>query len=227
MSRSAFTIDWHKLEEELTTGYRSLNLKLDQEQVSALLTYLQLFAKWNKAYNLSAVRDPLAMVSRHLLDSLSIVPFIQGGQRWIDVGTGGGLPGVPLAIMFPGKDVTLLDSNGKKTRFLFQVKTELQLHQVNVVQSRVEAFEPELPYDAVFSRAFTSLNAFFTGCVHLLDRNGRFYAMKGQYPEDELREVSKPFNVEQCYPLRVPGETGARHLVVAGRSVDTHSNDKM
>lgn len=209
-----------KLRQQLLAGAERLGLSLSEQQLSQLLAYLQLFAKWNAAYNLSAVRKIEDMVSRHLLDSLSIVPFLEGGERWLDVGSGGGLPGIPLAILFPEKDLTLLDSNGKKTRFLFQVKTELQLERVKVVQSRVEEFQPESPFDVVFSRAFASLQEFLTGCAHLVTPGGHFYAMKGQYPEDELREVKKPFNVEHCHPHHVPGETAARHLIVIKRPHD-------
>jgi 16S rRNA (guanine527-N7)-methyltransferase len=212
-----------QLERALFSGADQLGVHLSEQQGRQLLAYLQLFAKWNAAYNLSAVRDICEMVSRHLLDSLSIVPHLRengAGRRWLDVGSGGGLPGIPLAILFPDTDLTLLDSNGKKTRFLFQVKTELQLSRVEVVQARIERFQPPHSFDAVFSRAFASLHDFLQGCAHLVSPGGRFYAMKGQYPEDELREVTKPFNVEHCYPLDVPGETAARHLVVI-----TYSND--
>lgn len=202
------------LQQELQRGLAALELRISERQVDTLLDYLQLFAKWNAAYNLSAVRRPDEMVSRHLLDSLSIVPYLGEGRHWIDVGSGGGLPGIPLAIVFPDKKLTLLDSNGKKTRFLFQAKTELQLDNLEVVQSRVEDFRPARRFDGVFSRAFASLDDFLTACAHLVTPGGRFYAMKGQYPEGELREVRKPFNVEHCYSLHVPGESAARHLLV-------------
>ncbi|MEX1033080.1 MAG: 16S rRNA (guanine(527)-N(7))-methyltransferase RsmG [Cellvibrionaceae bacterium] len=215
--------------QRLITGLDELELSFSEAQIFQLLAYLQLFVKWNKAYNLSAVRSVDEMVSRHLLDSLSIAPFLQRtnsnsnnssqtkGRRWLDVGSGGGLPGIPLAIAFPDNELTLLDSNGKKTRFLFQVKTELQL-ALSVVQSRVEDFRPEKGFDGIFSRAFTSVQGFLTSCQHLVTPGTRFYAMKGQYPQDELREVAKPFNVEHCYPVRVPGEAVARHLVVVSHA---------
>lgn len=206
-----------KLERQLLAGLEALGLTVSEQQISQLLAYLHMFAKWNAAYNLSAVRDIEHMLTRHLLDSLSIVPFIEGGKYWVDVGSGGGLPGLPLAILFPEKDITLLDSNGKKTRFLFQVKTELQLQSISVVQSRVENFQSEQGFDIIFSRAFASIKEMLTGCAHLVTTSGRFYAMKGQYPEQELREVRKPFTVEHCSPLQVPGETAARHLVVIKR----------
>lgn len=208
-----------RLESLLQEGLAELGLSLSAEQCTQLLAYLRLFHKWNSAYNLSAVREPEEMLSRHLLDSLSIVPHLKAGQRWLDVGSGGGLPGIPLAIVFPDTVVTLLDSNGKKARFLFQVKTELKLENVEVVQSRVEAFRPSDGFDGIFSRAFSSIGKFLETSEHLLAPGGRFYAMKGQYPEGELSEVEKPYNVEACFSLFVPGERAARHLVVVNKSL--------
>jgi 16S rRNA (guanine527-N7)-methyltransferase len=225
------------LHQQLLAGAGRLGITLSEVQVEQLLAYLRLLARWNSAYNLSAVRTVDDMLSRHLLDSLSIVPFLLDGdsggkgftggqlktdefttgQRWLDVGSGGGLPGIPLAILFPGNEIRLLDSNGKKTRFLFQVKTELQLTAVSVVQSRIEAFRPERHFNGVFSRAFASLGEFLSGCAHLVTPGGYCYAMKGRYPEDELRAVQKPFTVEHCHPLQVPGDVTARHLVVIKR----------
>ena len=133
--------------EELLQGARELGIELSALQQEQLLAYLGLLIKWNKAYNLTAVRDPDEMVSRHLLDSLSVVPFVaERGDNWLDVGSGGGMPGVPLAIMFPERRFTLLDSNGKKTRFLVQVKLELKLANLEVVHNRVEAYRPQCRY---------------------------------------------------------------------------------
>lgn len=208
---------YRRLKQHLITGIESLGIGVSEQQLDQLLSYLKLFSKWNAAYNLSAVRNIEEMVSRHLLDSLSIAPFIQDGERWLDVGSGGGLPGIPLAILFPERHITLLDSNGKKTRFLFQAKTELQLDSLSVVQSRVESYQPTQTFDLVFSRAFASIGELLTSCAHLVTDGGHFFAMKGQYPEEELRDVKKPFTVEHCSPLQVPGETAARHLVVIRR----------
>ena len=203
----------------LLDGCKTLSLDetlLSAQAIEKLLAYHQLLIKWNKAYNLTAVRDPQAMIGRHLLDSLSIMPFLQG-ERWIDVGSGAGLPGVVLAIIFPQKNLHLLDSNGKKTRFLFQVKTELQLHNVTVHHQRVEQHQPQALYDGVLSRAFATLADMIEGSYPLLAEGGHFYAMKGVYPDDELKQLSanpKTIKVKDCHPLHIPGEPGQRHLVV-------------
>ena len=197
---------------DLQRGCDALELTLGPAQHRQLLDYLGLLVKWNKAYNLTAVRDATQMVSRHLLDSLVIAPHIQG-QRLIDVGTGAGLPGIPMAILFPQREFHLLDSNGKKTRFLFQVKTALGLDNMTVHHARVESFQPISPFDAVLSRAFASLQDMVTGCRHLLTSGGRFLAMKGAYPADELEAVSTQCELKAVYPLAVPGLAEQRHLV--------------
>lgn len=201
-----------QLATDLQRGCAALALELDGRQQELLLEYLALLVKWNKAYNLTAVRDPTQMVARHLLDSLVIAPHIQG-QRLIDVGTGAGLPGVPMAIMFPQREFHLLDSNGKKTRFLFQVKTALRLDNMSVHHARVESFQAGQPFDAVLSRAFASLGDMVDGCHHLLAPGGSFLAMKGAYPERELEAVAAQCDVTAVYPLQVPGLAEQRHLV--------------
>lgn len=201
------------LTKRLVSGAAQMNVRLSDTQASKLIDYIRLFHKWNKTYNLSSIRDIESQVDRHLLDSLSVVPYIDANHV-IDVGTGGGLPGIPLAIMFPEKNFTLLDSAGKKTRFLFQVKTQLQLDNVQVENRRVESFEPERLYDAVISRAFASLKDMTDGCRHLLAEDGVFYAMKGIYPTDELSAVEKNYKVSDSYPLQIPREDGERHLLV-------------
>ncbi len=200
------------LASQLRRGCEELQLELDARQQACLLEYLALLVKWNKAYNLTAVRDPAQMVVRHLLDSLAIAPFV-GGQRLIDIGSGAGLPGIPLAIALPGRHFHLLDSNGKKTRFLFQVKTALRLDSMAVQHTRVESFHPPQPFDAILSRAFASLRAMVEGCRHLLVPGGRFLAMKGAYPHEELEEVAAWCDVQAVYPLAVPGLAEQRHLV--------------
>lgn len=203
--------------EELSTGARQLGVTLTESQHAQLLAYLALLIKWNKAYNLTAVRDPDEMVSRHLLDSLSVMSFIENG-RWLDVGSGGGMPGIPLAILFPDSQVTVLDSNGKKTRFLTQVKLELKLDNLQVIHSRVEAFQPELPFTGIVSRAFSSLEDFSNWTRHLGDLNTRWLAMKGLHPADELVALPADFHLDSAHALAVPGCQGQRHLLILRRT---------
>jgi len=203
--------------DELSQGARQLGIDLSDSQHSQLLAYLALLIKWNKAYNLTAVRDPDEMVSRHLLDSLSVVPFI-AGDRWLDVGSGGGMPGIPLAILFTEMKVTVLDSNGKKTRFLTQVKLELKLDNLEVIHSRVEAFKPELPFTGIVSRAFSSLEDFTEWTRHLGDTDTRWLAMKGLHPADELVALPTDFHLDSAQALTVPGCQGQRHLLILRRT---------
>ena len=195
----------------LNTGLIKQGLELSEDKIQLLLDYHALLVKWNKAYNLTAVRDPQEMISRHLLDSLSIIPHITG-ERILDVGTGPGLPGIPMSICFPEKQFTLLDSNGKKTRFLTQSKIELKLTNMTPVQSRIESFEAPL-FDAITSRAFATLKDMVDGSIHLLKPDGYFYAMKGIYPEGEIQQLDDRVTVVDCFALHVPGEDGERHLV--------------
>ncbi|TGD72789.1 16S rRNA (guanine(527)-N(7))-methyltransferase RsmG [Mangrovimicrobium sediminis] len=197
---------------ELARGCETLGVGTSGREQEQLLTYLELLAKWNGAYNLTAVREPLDMVRLHLLDSLAIAPFVHG-QRLIDVGTGGGLPGVPLAILFPEREIHLLDSNGKKTRFLFQVKTALGLDNMAVHQARVEQFRDGGQFDAVLSRAFASLRDMVIGCRHLPGPEGVFLAMKGAYPQAELDALGELCDIRAVHPLSVPGLDAQRHLV--------------
>ena len=204
--------------DELVQGASALNISLADNQRDLLLGYLALLVKWNKAYNLTAVRDPAEMVSRHLLDSLSVVPFVaSGGPTWLDVGSGGGMPGVPLAILFPERQFTLLDSNGKKTRFLTQVKLELKLANLQVVHSRVESFKPEQPFAGITSRAFSSLEDFANWTRHLGGPDSQWLAMKGVQPDDELQALPSDFTLERCLVLKVPGCQGQRHLLILRR----------
>jgi 16S rRNA (guanine527-N7)-methyltransferase len=203
--------------EELTLGARELGVDLSESQHENLLGYLALLIKWNKAYNLTAVRDPDEMVSRHLLDSLSVVPFIQG-ERQLDVGSGGGMPGIPLAILFPDMKVTCLDSNGKKTRFLTQVKLELKLDNLEVIHSRAEAFQPAVPFTGIISRAFSSLEDFTQWTRHMGDKETRWLAMKGLHPADELVALPADFHLESAQALAVPGCQGQRHLLILRRT---------
>ncbi|EEF1804616.1 16S rRNA (guanine(527)-N(7))-methyltransferase RsmG [Salmonella enterica] len=188
-------------------------ISLTDHQKTQLVAYVDMLNKWNKAYNLTSVRDPAEMVVRHILDSIVVAPYLQG-QRFIDVGTGPGLPGIPLAIVLPDAHFTLLDSLGKRVRFLRQVQHELKLENITPVQSRVEAYPSEPPFDGVISRAFASLNDMVSWCHHLPGEKGRFYALKGQLPEDEIASLPDDFSVESVEKLRVPQLEGERHLVI-------------
>lgn len=208
-----------ELRAQLVRGATEMSVALDEMQIEKLLAYVKEFEKWNKAYNLSAIRDIRMMVARHLLDSLSVVPWFKreknfSAARVIDVGTGGGLPGIPLAIMFPEKEFTLLDSNGKKTRFLFHVKTLLGLNNVSVENLRVEEFQPAQKFDLVISRAFASLQDMTEGCVHLLAEQGLFVAMKGLFPQDELAPIADKIELIDSIKLQVAETDGERHLLV-------------
>jgi len=205
--------------EELQLGAQQLGIALSAAQQEQLLGYLELLIKWNKAYNLTAVRDPDEMVSRHLLDSLSVVPFVQeAGDNWLDVGSGGGMPGIPLAILFPERRFTLLDSNGKKTRFLTQVKLELKLANLEVIHNRVEAFQPALPFSGIVSRAFSSLDDFANWTRHLGDQQTQWLSMKGVHPDDELQALPADFRLQHSQVLKVPGCQGQRHLLILRRT---------
>lgn len=202
---------------QLARGAKKMGVALSDSQAAQLLAYMALLNKWNKAYNLTAVRNPDEMVSRHLLDSLSILPFVSTG-RWLDVGSGGGMPGVILAIMLPNNQFTLLDSNGKKTRFLTQVKLELGLDNMQVVNSRVEAFSPDQAFDGIVSRAFSSLADFTNLTRHLSTPETQWLAMKGLYPGDELEALTGGFTVQRSTELSVPGNVASRHLLILKRT---------
>src|SRR5690554_4251735 len=210
-------IDDTLLRQRLEQGIRAQGLVVDSHQVDLLLQYLKLLAKWNLAYNLTAVRDVEEMIPRHLLDSLSVAPFIQG-ERFIDVGTGPGLPGIPLAILFPERQFLLVDSNGKKTRFLTQCKLEMGLPNIEVRQARIEQVQPDWVADGILSRAFASVADFVHWTRHLMGDHTRLYAMKGQYPDDELSQLPEDYRVEVSQPLSVTGCEGQRHLLIIARS---------
>jgi len=188
-------------------------ISLTDHQKNQLVAYVDMLNKWNKAYNLTSVRDPSEMLIRHILDSIVVAPHLKG-QRFIDVGTGPGLPGIPLSIVLPDAHFTLLDSLGKRVRFLRQVQHELKLENITPVQSRVEEFLAEPPFDGVISRAFASLNDMVSWCKHLPAQDGRFYALKGQKPDDEIGHLPPEFSVESISELQVPHLEGERHLVI-------------
>lgn len=188
-------------------------IALPENQKQQLVGYVELLHKWNKAYNLTSVRDPDEMLVRHILDSIVVEPHLQG-TRFIDVGTGPGLPGIPLAIVRPDAHFTLLDSLGKRVRFLRQVQHELRLDNITPVQSRVEDFPAEPGFDGVISRAFASLTDMVNWCHHLPAEQGRFYALKGLRPDDEITALPAAFSVEEIIRLQVPALDGERHLVI-------------
>ncbi len=179
-----------------------------------MLAYLALLQHWNTAYNLTAIRDPLEMVTRHLLDSISILPWLQAGGPVLDAGTGAGLPGVPLAILRPDLEFTLLDSAGKKIRFLRQVRRELGLHNIHPVQARLEKHEPEQGYQCIISRAFSSLKDFAEASRQLMTQETRLLAMKGRDPQAECTGLPDWIRVDEVQELSVPGLQEQRHLVI-------------
>jgi len=201
---------------DLEKGAAQLGLTLSAKQFANLRQYMVLLKKWNKAYNLTAVEDEKAMVKRHILDSLALHPFLDC-DLLIDVGTGAGLPGIPLAIANPDKQVVLIDSNGKKTRFLFQVKLNLNLSNVSIENCRAEHYQSTGQVAIVMSRAFASLGDMVSMTRHLPGEGGKWFAMKGQYPDQEIAALaSLPDRVDllRCEPLQVPGEKGERHLLI-------------
>ncbi len=204
------------LQEQLRTGLDALGISLDDERQAWLLKYLGLLLKWNKVYNLTAIRDEPSALAKHILDSLAVLPFLPKGSV-ADVGSGGGLPGIPLAICSPEHDVTLIESNQKKSAFQKQAKVELGLNNLSVVCARVEGSIPGQPFDVVISRAFSSISNFVLSSGHLCREGGKLFAMKGVYPEDELADLPSMFHVEQSVSLKVPGVEGERHLIVISR----------
>ena len=188
-------------------------LSLDPALAGPLLDYLALLARWNATYNLTAVRDPAEMVPKHLLDSLAMQPFVRGIATLSDLGTGPGLPGIPLAIATPGLQVTLVESNGKKARFLREAVRQLGLGNVRVAESRIEAFRPGHTFDAITARALATLPQIIALGGHLLAPGGRLLAMKGVHPAEEIAALPGGWAAGAIHPLRVPGLDAERHLV--------------
>ena len=202
------------MQKQLDTLLAQAGISLTDQQKQQLLGYVGLLDKWNKAYNLTSVRDPKEMLVRHILDSIVVNPFLQG-NRFIDVGTGPGLPGIPLAIVRPESHFTLLDSLGKRVRFLRQVQHELNQTNIQPEQRRLEAILPEPPFDGVISRAFASLQDMLSWCHHLPKaESGRFYALKGVRPDDELSQLPNGVELVSVERLHVPTLDGERHLVI-------------
>lgn len=204
------------VDDQLARGVAALGLELPSDVQLRLLAFAALLAKWNRVYNLTALREESQMVTHHLLDSLSVLPFLDA-RSLADIGAGGGLPGIPLAIARPELQVVLVESSHKKASFLQQAKTELDLGNTTIVNERVEQWQPEAKFDAVISRAFSDIADFVRLTQHLVDR-GRWYAMKGGNPHDETAQLPKGFRVDKLIALKVPGLDAARHLIVIEQS---------
>ncbi|GAA0905218.1 16S rRNA (guanine(527)-N(7))-methyltransferase RsmG [Rothia nasimurium] len=202
------------LQDQLQRGIADLRLTLPEGAVERLLDYRELLERWNSAYNLTAIRDDREMIARHLLDSLTILPYVHG-RTLADLGTGPGLPGIPLAIAEPAREVLMVDSNGKKVRFLREAIRSLKLGNARALQSRVE--EVEGTFECITARAFASLADMLGWGGHLLAPGGTWLAMKGKHPAEELDGVPAGFRVEAIHTLSVPGVEGERHLVVIRR----------
>jgi len=201
------------LKSQLTSLLSETSLDVSDEQIGLLIQYVELLNKWNKAYNLTSVRDPSEMLIKHIMDSLMVGKHLSG-QRFIDVGTGPGLPGIPLAILYPDYQFTLLDSLGKRITFLKQVVFLLKLQNVELMLSRVEEFTPDIPFDGVLSRAFSSLNDMVSWCSHLIaTEKGRFFALKGQYPTEEIDLLPENIKLVASHNIVVPKLDGQRHLI--------------
>ena len=202
----------------LADGVKALALELNEQQHEQLLDYLALLFKWNAVYNLTSVRDPMQMMTHHVLDSLAAVPAFEGASNMLDVGAGGGLPGMVLAIAKPAMKVAMIDTVRKKTAFLTQVKAELGLANVTVYTMRVEQLQVSDKFDVITSRAFANLSDFVTWSGHLLAPGGQFIALKGTAPPEEQERLPKKWKVTQLRPLAVPGLDAERHLVFIQKS---------
>ena len=215
------TLDNQLLSQQLHAQFdearSSFAFELSQEQQHKLIDFVLLLHKWNKAYNLSSVRQPDQMLIKHIFDSLVVSPYLNGAL-FADVGTGPGLPGIPLAIMNPTKSFHLIDSLGKRIRFIKQAVHELNITNVTPIQARVEQVPVEQVYDGVLSRAFASLDDMLQWCAHLTDKKGQFLALKGQLHKDELKQIPSQFKLVQSIPLLIPSLQGERHLVVLAKN---------
>jgi len=212
---SPASVPAEQLAKSLASGLQQTGCEMAGDIQTSLLDYISLLDKWNKTYNLTAVRDIRQMVSQHLLDSLSINQYLRG-DRILDVGTGAGLPGIPLAVANPDKTFVLLDSAMKRTRFVTQVVGELGLTNVEVVQSRIEAYEPEQAFDTIVSRAFTAMADFVRATERLCRDEGQLLAMKGRFPTQEINDLPENWQA-RTDSLDVPGIEAERHLVILSR----------
>ena len=206
------------LGQVLADGSKALPMALSAQQHEQLLDYLALLFKWNAVYNLTSVRDPMQMVTHHILDSLAAVPAFAGVRNVLDVGAGGGLPGMVLAIARPDMLVSMIDTVHKKTAFLTQVKAELGLANVTVYTQRVEQLQVAQPFDVITSRAFADLSDFVNWSGHLLAEGGQFIALKGTAPPEEQERLPAQWKVSQLQPIEVPGLQAERHLVFIERN---------
>ena len=212
--KKTIAINKIELKESFIKSLKSLKVILAENHVAQLIQYIELLCKWNQTYNLVATHNPAEILQQHILDSLSIINYIEG-QNIIDIGTGAGLPGIPLAIALPRKQFTLLDSIGKKTRFLQQVQGELGLENITVVESRAENFKPTACFDNVVSRAVTTAVEMLTLSRHLLCTNGKILLMKGPNVQEELTDLNCKYEI---VPLAVPGLNKERCLVILSPS---------
>lgn len=200
------------MQKLLTQALKENNLVVTDLALQQLTNYLDLLQRWNKVFNLTAITAPREMVYLHIIDSLAVQPFLNG-KRFLDVGSGAGLPGIPLAIVNPDQHWVLLDKNNKKTRFLTQACAELRLTNVEVVQARCEDFQPSQCFDSILSRAFGTLRLFTESTMHLLCEQGLFIAMKGKYPQDEINELSTQFLLQKTAQLDIKGMSIERHII--------------
>lgn len=198
--------------EELQRGVSALSLDCNEETLSSLLAYIDLLKKWNSAYNLLGGNESATLVSRHILDSLSISPYLEGSLI-ADIGAGAGLPGIPLAILNPDKNFVLIDSNGKKTRFMFQAKIQLGLDNILIENCRIEHYQSKQQIDMVMCRAFSTLADALTMLQPIFSDECKLLAMKGQYPEDEIARLPDGFELSRSIKLDVPGGESQRHLI--------------
>lgn len=189
-----------------------MNLQITPKTQQQLLAFIALLGKWNKSFSLTAIHDPEQMVIRHLLDSLSLVPYIKG-PRMVDVGCGAGLPGIPLALVFPEYEVVLLDSQTKKVRFVRQVIADLDIANADIAHTRVQDYHPQQMFDTVISRAFTTLVEFAEATRHLCRSGGNMLAMKGKFPTKELDDIQLTERVTNVIPVHIPGLEAQRHIV--------------
>ena len=210
-----------ELRSRLSRGLESLEIPSDSQQQDKLLAFIHLLGKWNRVYNLTAINEPSKIVTHHILDSLSIVPFING-HRILDIGAGAGLPGIPLAIMLTGIEFTLIDSNSKKSRFMQQAMAELDMKNVTVEQVRVEQYNPGNLFDTVISRAFASLEKIAKLSAPLCVDDGLILAMKGVYPEQEIESISKSFEIKAVHKIQVPGIDAERNVILIN-STNSHN----